>query len=114
MCSSAGIPSFFQATYKRMEWSSGVTTLSSSAWTRERERWGVGGGRDIVGRARIDGSGKIGPAVRIVVERYGCGDVAASGEAKDPDAVARDAPFWGVQAHEAYPCCPSAIASGMT
>ena len=61
----------------------------------------MGGNRDIVRRARIDGSGKIGPAVRIVVERHGCGDVAASGEAKDPDAVGR-APLWGVQAHEAY------------
>src|SRR5260370_31746225 len=68
----------------------------------EEEGWRVGGSRDIVRRARIDGSGKIGPAVRIVVERHGCGDVAAGGETKDPDAVARDAPLWGVRAHEAY------------
>src|SRR5439155_4193774 len=68
----------------------------------EEEGWRVGGSRDIVRRARIDGSGKIGSAVRIVVERHGCGDVAAGGETKDPDAVARDAPLWGVRADEAY------------
>src|SRR6267378_3278649 len=101
MCSSAGIPSLFQAAYRRMEWSSGVTTLSSSAWTRKRSG-ASGGSRHIVRRAGIDGSGKIGSAIRIVVKRHGCGDVAASGETKNPDAVAGDAPLWGVRADEAY------------
>src|SRR6266850_1657051 len=68
----------------------------------EEEKWCVGGSRHIVRRAGIDGSGKIGSAIRIVVKRHGCGDVAASGETKNPDAVAGDAPLWGVRADEAY------------
>src|ERR1700674_1080468 len=68
----------------------------------EKERWRVGGSRDIVRRARIDGSRKVGPAVRIVVKRHSCGNIAAGGETKDPDALARDAPLRGVRADEAY------------
>ena len=68
----------------------------------EKERWRVGGSRDVVRCARIDGSGKVGPAVCIVVKRHGCGDLAAGRETKDPDALARDAPLPGVRADEAY------------
>src|SRR5438445_12544861 len=68
----------------------------------EKERWRVGGSRDIVRCARTDGSGKVGPAVRIVVKRHGCGDVAAGGESKYDDAVPRDAPLRGVRADEPY------------
>src|SRR6267143_3593092 len=101
MCSSAGIPSLFQAAYKAdgmVERRHDLIVIGVD----EEEKWCVGGSRHIVRRAGIDGSGKIGSAIRIVVKRHGCGDVAASGETKNPDAVAGDAPLWGVRADEAY------------
>src|SRR6266851_9652464 len=86
----------------------------------EKERRRIGGRRNVIRSAGIDRRGKIGAAVRIMMQGDGSGDVTASREAKYSDSILGKAPFRGAGAHEARArtrrtaCWPSAIASGIT